>query len=63
MEIILLYIIISYILHMGMIIDEYTSLKQVPTILKVSLLFSPISILIILGMLLNSKIKQYEKDL
>ena len=46
-----------------MIVDEYTSLKQVPTIVKVSLLFSPISILIILGMLLNSKIKQYEKNL
>ena len=63
MEIIIFYIIASYVIHMGMIVNEYASSKQVPTIVKVSLLFSPLSILIILGMLLSNKIKHYEKNL
>jgi len=63
MEIIIFYVISSYVIHMGMIVNDYASPKQVPTLIKVSLLFSPLSILLILGMLLSDKIKYYEKNL
>jgi len=63
MEIIIFYIMASYVIHMGMIVNEYSSPKQVPTLVKVSLLFSPLSILLLLGMLLSDKIKYYEKNL
>jgi surface polysaccharide O-acyltransferase-like enzyme len=50
---VVLYIIASYILHMGMIINEYDKPKNVPIQIKVSLLFAPITVLLILGMMLN----------
>lgn len=63
MEVIILYITASYFVHLGMILNEYDSLKQVSIIAKVSLLFAPISLLVIVGMLLSGKTTLNEKDL
>ena len=57
MEIIIFYIIASYVIHIGMILAEYEKAKQVPTVVKVSLLFAPFTILLIIGMMLSNNNK------
>lgn len=57
MELITFYIIASYIIHMGMILAEFEKAKQVPTLVKVSLIFAPFTILLIIGMMLSNNNK------
>lgn len=61
MEIIILYIIISYIIYTGMIINEYDKCIHVPFGIKISWFFAPLVIPFIIGIAMSNFLNNLNK--
>jgi len=51
----MIYIIVSYLVMLGIMIETYKKLKNVPDTAFASFIFSPITLPIIIGMMISDK--------
>lgn len=61
MELIILYVIISYIMYMGMIVNEYDKYTHIPFGIKISYFFAPLIIPFIIGTALSNFLNSLNK--
>jgi len=59
---IILYCIASYIIILGMIVNDYEKSKDVPSIVILMWFLSPLSLLFIFGALISNKLKSYRNE-